>query len=1265
MKIKPCVVLIAYILFNFTGSCLYAQPVAKMILPIGHFYGTDLLTVNKSETYLASSDENNKIVIWDLLQNREIKSFSTNESIHSICFAGDHQLIVNTSIHIIKINLIDNTRDSIRFHQNVIQVKFLDSSFYVLLEDDVLYCYDNLFSEYHLLDSNILFFDVDFDLNKIIKLHKNSLIGNEINEEFATAIHCIKNDSLFALGYKNGAMYLWYKYLDSFEKINQFNNRVNRIIKGFNNDEIIACSDDFTVLFYDLKKIKNKENIILSDYCSDIVLLKNRMFISCYNGVIYSYNSNHLKDVDFKTSIHKATSFESLDKNALVLGYDDGSVEFVDKKNNLIINNKLNVGESVHFITLDTLNKLIYISTNKKGLFVFSLVNFTLIKNLQFGSDLYSVHLDFYNNKIIAILSDSLVLLDNHLKRLKSLKAIDPWFVNNSNQFFYVGGHNGYYYINTITNEVEFERSNIAGSDDFFFQECIPYKDALMLIEREGSIWKKSLKNTYLICDLNEIVHHSFLDKSSEKLYFVTEDNKVYELDLLMESVKLLFYDSTIQSGNSWSIDSDINGNFLLSSSNNIYLYTHNWDRLIRKYEYSHLICRASDSRRSALFLNGTGDFASISMDGSVHWSNYKIPKNANIDWVFEVRKKNLENQLNVKLNRLEYRDFQYTMFFSNNRSLKYLQLGNNDWLAYDEHCRFTGSTGGIEQLYLVCGLEIIELNQVKDSLYVPDLISQIMNGAEEIMMNDKPVAKLEDLLICELTPLVEPQKSDNSKKLRYKIIPRNGGLGKTELYINGNLTYTYTKSNLNPQKKKDGNTVYILEIDTDSLQPYAIGEKGHKNAIQIKPMIEGGAIYGRGVGSYIEKSNDEKSPKFIGVFIGVNDYNNPDKKSNSNHYTNLDYAEKDAVDLSKAVAQSAYSLFQDSVLIYNVTSQNNRSATKKELELVFADIAIKSKSSDVLYIFFAGHGDIPKGATNQESEVRFMLHQSTKTNPMSTSFGMSELRTWLNPQKIKAQKRVFVFDACHSGQVIEDFNKYAFRGNKDDAWREKQLDKLKDQSGLLIMAAAADNESSYEDPQLQHGVLSYHLLKELKESSQDTQIIIRDWFDQSKQEVESYVLRKYGSRGNGNAAPIQSPKIFGSGDFALGLSTEQVRATIDLASVKTLLGAIQFTDATGSIMSAEPNMMGLIEAEIRKRIDANKIEFNPKADYGQIGYTIQSGTMVWVGDISINTYTIRYKGQDVKQIVIPQFAAKKPIAIAIGIAESIGANMKAVANSK
>ena len=42
------------------------------------------------------------------------------------------------------------------------------------------------------------------------------------------------------------------------------------------------------------------------------------------------------------------------------------------------------------------------------------------------------------------------------------------------------------------------------------------------------------------------------------------------------------------------------------------------------------------------------------------------------------------------------------------------LKLEGDDWLVYDEHYRFDGTQGAMEQLYFVCGLEVIELSQVK-----------------------------------------------------------------------------------------------------------------------------------------------------------------------------------------------------------------------------------------------------------------------------------------------------------------------------------------------------------------------------------------------------------------------------------------------------------------------------------------------------------------------------------------------------------------------
>ncbi|MGC6413585.1 MAG: caspase family protein, partial [Bacteroidia bacterium] len=365
-------------------------------------------------------------------------------------------------------------------------------------------------------------------------------------------------------------------------------------------------------------------------------------------------------------------------------------------------------------------------------------------------------------------------------------------------------------------------------------------------------------------------------------------------------------------------------------------------------------------------------------------------------------------------------------------------------------------------------------------------------------------------------------------------------------------------------------------------------------------------------------------------------------------------YAEQDAEDLATALEASARSLFEDSVLIYRVTSKSNKAPTKQELEKVFADISKKAKSEDVLYIFFAGHGGVPKTQANPNNEVRFMLHKAEKFNPMSTSFGISDIKDWIQPQRIKAQKRVLVFDACHSGQFIKDQMKLAYRGQKDEAWRKKQLDKLKDQTGMMILAASAADQVSYEDPQLKHGVMTYHLLKQIKETQQDTLLILNNWFGKSSEGVKFYIDRKYPRSGNDEDSRVQDPQMFGRGDFGVGMVTQQVRDSIQLNKIKTLIGNIQFTDATNSIYSKEPKFKEILHDQIQQQLDGNRYEFDPKANYEGLGYTIHSGSFVWMNNSSINTYTIRFKGEDIKQVIIPQFTTDDPNVIAQKIAESI-----------
>jgi WD40 repeat protein len=493
------------------------------------------------------------------------------------------------------------------------------------------------------------------------------------------------------------------------------------------------------------------------------------------------------------------------------------------------------------------------------------------------------------------------------------------------------------------------------------------------------------------------------------------------------------------------------------------------------------------------------------------------------------------------------------------------LQLKNNDWLVYDEHYRFDGSEGAIDYLYLTCGLEVIDLAQVKDSLWVPGLVEKIMNG-DSIYINDRPAPKLKDLNICDLTPLIEPVEKGDKGFYRYKITPRKGGLGETEVYINGNLTYSFLPSQLEKQSE-NAKDIYYLTFSADSVQPFLVGEKSDVNPVLVKSKVKGSGIYGRGVVLDVPKQTDEEQPNFYGVFIGVNDYGNPDKAASDYRYRNLDFAAKDANDLAKAVEGTARNLFEDSCHIYRLTGEGDQAPTKENMERVLHEIGQKAKASDVLYIFFAGHGDIKNDEKGQE-QIRFILHKADKRNLYSSSFGVEDLTEWCHPKNIKAQKRVFVFDACHSGQIINQTMAFNGRGD-EDATRIRQLDKLKDKNGMMILAAAAEDESAYEDETLNQGVLTYHLLQAMKEA-QDTSLVIREWFDAAIEGVKEY------SRANGQK---QEPNSFGDGRFEIGNITTALRDSINIGCPKIRIGRCSFTDPTGGVESVFPHINDQLNA--------------------------------------------------------------------------------------
>ena len=472
------------------------------------------------------------------------------------------------------------------------------------------------------------------------------------------------------------------------------------------------------------------------------------------------------------------------------------------------------------------------------------------------------------------------------------------------------------------------------------------------------------------------------------------------------------------------------------------------------------------------------------------------------------------------------------------------VQLTEGDWLVYDEHYRFDGSERARELLYFTCGLEVIELNQLKDQLYVPGLAEKIMAGDS---LEGFP--KLSDLDICGVTPLVEDITADTPESYHYSITSRKGGLSAVEVYINDQRTFTYQPEDLIAM-----DTAYELSLTQEQLQPYLVS--GVDNPIRIlgltEPSPDGSTLKSRGAEVVINNEDKKEPPDLYAVMVGVSDYKDDE--------LDLNYSAKDALDLGKVLELSSEKLLNDDVdrvHVYSLISgKTNAEPLRKNIKNTIAEIGKKSKAEDIVLLFFAGHGVM---SGTDKKEFTLLTAEASKYNEIGVS--TSDLKEWLSPtgpNKLLAQKRILIFDACNSGQANKDL--LVLARTDDETRRLRQIEDLKDKSGVFILSASAPDQVAYEFPQFEQGLLTYAMLKTLKQNSEVLEeggfLNVSRWFSVVEDEVQNLAREQNRKQ---NAQP------FGSGDITIGRVDDEVRAAIQLVNEKPVIVAANFRDtATG-----------------------------------------------------------------------------------------------------
>ena len=265
-------------------------------------------------------------------------------------------------------------------------------------------------------------------------------------------------------------------------------------------------------------------------------------------------------------------------------------------------------------------------------------------------------------------------------------------------------------------------------------------------------------------------------------------------------------------------------------------------------------------------------------------------------------------------------------------------------------------------------------------------------------------------------------------------------------------------------QLKKEKGAYYLTVEDAILADKYTTDKE---NEVMLRSFVADNDISSRGIifGVKVLKK-DSSAPNLYALMIGVSKYKGDD--------LSLKFPAKDARDLASAIQLSASKFFDSQhVHIYDLTTHKDhyKNPGKNDIRQTIAEVGRKAKPNDILLIFFAGHGVTGDAKKMLSGKQFYFLTADASVALLGNAVvdvGISneELTSWINPSVMKAQKRVLIYDACNSGNVISDMQNQpgSFNIRNDDKSQQiRAIDKLNEQSGFIILSASANDQPAYE----------------------------------------------------------------------------------------------------------------------------------------------------------------------------------------------------------
>ncbi|MBN2104235.1 caspase family protein [bacterium] len=364
------------------------------------------------------------------------------------------------------------------------------------------------------------------------------------------------------------------------------------------------------------------------------------------------------------------------------------------------------------------------------------------------------------------------------------------------------------------------------------------------------------------------------------------------------------------------------------------------------------------------------------------------------------------------------------------------LTFFDGNWISWAPNGYFHGSVEAEDYVGWKYKNQMVTFKQFKNKFYHPDVVIKYISGDAvgdaTIQLPNPPSVKI-----------VQPANQDRfqSFQCNVRICAQDDiEVMDIKLYINGKeILNDHHLDALEINRSSYGK----LEL-TGSVALY----QGVNKLTAVAYDNEGNMSQPAYVDLVCEKEKGNASRLFL-IMIGIDRYHHWE-------YQDLKTASHDAVGLAQFFGAQEKRLYET---VY-VDTLINENATPENIKLAFQELP-DMYAEDVIIIFMSGHG-----VHGSDGKYYFCTSESNPSNLMKSALSWADFEKFLI--QLDAGKILLLLDTCHSGDILNRVpgDRFAEHISKHTA---------------IVFTSCKGAETSFEDPELGHGLFTHVILDGLK----------------------------------------------------------------------------------------------------------------------------------------------------------------------------------------